>query len=176
MLLGLDLSTVRTGFSFGGVNDGAPRGGVWRMPGADELVFDRTLAGIYESVLALARTIKAERVCIEAPLLLNDSDHGAGVTMCLIQLTGAARAGAKAAGCIVKCVAVSTVRKHFIGIGNLTSAKAKAAVQDRCTQLRWPFEDDNQSDANAVWSWGMATYYPKWSPRSTPLFRDAVRA
>ena len=170
MILALDLSTVKTGFSFGGQNDGAPKGGVWRMPGAGADVFDRTLGGIYESVLMMARAIKAERVCIEAPLLLNDSEHGAAITMALVQLTGAARAGAHNAGCLVKCVAVSTVRKHFIGIGNLPSKKAKQAVMDRCTLFGWPYEDDNQADSNAVWSWGMSTYYPKWSPRSTPLF------
>jgi hypothetical protein len=75
------------------------------------------------------------------------------------------------AQCQCTLVAVSTVRKHFISAGNLRSKEAKAAVMARCDLLRWPYVDDNHADAAAVWSWGMSTYYPRWSPNSTPLFR-----
>ena len=141
------------------------------MPGAADHVFDRTLVKVSESIRELARLIKAKRVVIEAPLLLNDSHHGADITVKLMQLTGAMRAAAARSGCIVTLVAVSTVRKHFIGAGRLPSNQAKAAVQARCDQLGWPYIDDNQADSAAVWSWGMSTFYPKWSPNSTPLFR-----
>lgn len=169
MLIGIDGSTVATGFAFGGMNDGAPKGGVWRMPGASDLVFDRTLAGISESISILARQVKAEHICIEAPLLLNDSEHGAHVSMALIQLTGAMRAAAKRAGAEVHLFAVSTVRKQFIGDGRLSGRIAKKAVQDRCSQLGWPFQDDNQADANAVWFLGMSRFYPRWSPKHVPF-------
>lgn len=166
MLIGIDGSTVRTGFAFGGIENGSPKGGVWRMPGADEIVFDKTLGGIYESVSILARNVGAEHVCVEAPLLLSDKDHAAHTAMSLIQLTGAIRAAASRAGCKVHLVAVSTVRKHFIGVGNLPGKEAKRRVQERCRQLGWSFEDDNQADANAVWAYGMARFYPKWAPNA----------
>jgi len=172
VLIGIDGSTTKTGFSFGGPNDGSPRGGVWKLPGADELVFDRTLASVGDSMSMLIRMIRATHVVIEAPLLLNDSQHAAHTAMALIQLTGAMRAAATRAGCRVSLVAVSTVRKHFIGHGRLPGAQAKRAVQDRCRQLGWAFEDDNDADAKAVWAWGMAKYYPEWAPRGTPLFAD----
>jgi Holliday junction resolvasome RuvABC endonuclease subunit len=174
MLIGIDGSTVATGFSFGGVENGVPKGGVWELPGAADHVFDLTLMKVMESLMSLARLIKATRVCIEAPILVNDSEHSADTTMKLIQLTGALRVGAKRAGCQVTLVSVRTVRKHFIGVGNLRRKEAKAAVMRRCDLLRWSYIDDNQADSAAVWSYGMSTFYPQWSPRSTPLFGRAA--
>ncbi len=170
MLIAIDGSTVATGFAFGGPDDGKPRGGVWELPGAADYVFDTTLVRVMESLMSLARLIKAEHVCIESPILVNDSEHSADTTMKLIQLTGALRAGAKRAGCQVTLVSVRTVRKHFIGVGNLPRDEAKAAVMRRCDQLRWPYKDNNQADANAVWCWGMSTFYREWAPNGTPLF------
>ena len=174
MLIAIDASTVKTGFAFGGVNDGVPRGGVWKGQGADELVFDRTLAGMSESVSQLVRLIKAEWVAIEAPLLINDSNHAAHTAMALIQLTGALRAASKRAGAQVMLVAISTVRKHFVGHGY--PKNPKEAVMARCRQLGWQPEDDNVGDAMALWSYAMAIKCPRWAPRSTPLFADARRA
>ena len=176
MLIGIDASTTATGFAFGGPNDGKPKGGVWKGMGANELVFDQTLASMSESLSLLARAVKAQRVCIEAPLLINDHAGAAHTTMALIQLTGALRAAAKRAGCLVTLVAVSTVRKHFIGVGNMPSAKAKDAVQKRCDQLGWTYQGHDHADANAVWCWGMSSFFPKWSPNGTPLFAQGARA
>ncbi len=168
MLIALDASTVKTGFAFGGPDDGAPKGGVWRGLGADEMVFDRTLAGYSESLSLLIRATKAKRVLIEAPMMI--SDRSAHTAMALIQLTGALRASAHRAGTIVSLVAVQTVRKHFVGNGR--PEYPKRAVQDRCKQLGWGVEDDNAADAAALWSYGMSLYYPSWAPRATPLFAE----
>lgn len=179
MLIGIDGSTTATAFSFGGVNDGVPRGGVWKLPGCDEAVFDRTLAVVHDAVLNLAQLVKAEHVFIEAPLLLVDARHAASTAMALIQLTGAIRAAGARAGCRVTTCAVSTVRKHFIGAGNLKRAEAKRAVIDRCKLLGWPVTDgegkdsDDRADACAVWAYGMALRYPSWVPKGTPLFAAA---
>ena len=48
---------------------------------------------------------------------------------------------------------VQTVRKHFIGRGNLTSALAKAETIARCGRLGWKVTDHNQADAMAVWDY-----------------------
>lgn len=176
MILTIDGSTTCTGFAFGGRNDRAPRGGVWKLPGADEQVFDRTLSLAYDSTLLLAQTIKAVEVCIEAPINNVASGGNAHTAMALIQLTGAFRAAAYRANCRVRLIAVSTVRKTFIGKGNLQKHEAKAAVIARCRQLGWDVTDsdglvnDNRADANAVWYWAVASRYPTWSPQSTPLF------
>lgn len=173
MLVAIDASTRSTGFAFGGVGDGCPRGGCWSLPGCDEHVFDTTLARITESVSELCRMVRAEHLMIEAPLLLVDQQHSAATAMALIQLTGAVRAAAKRAGARVHLASVQTVRKHFIGSAHLKRAEAKAAVMARCRQLGWPCINDDQGDANAVWAFGMASIYPKWAPQTGPLFAAA---
>lgn len=174
MLIAIDGSTKATGWALGGREDGAPRSGVWTLPGSDEQVFDLTLARVTESLGDLCRLMKAQHVMIEAPLLLVDAEHSAHTAMALIQLTGAIRAVAKRCNAKVSLVAVSTVRKHFIGTGNLKRAAAKQAVMDRCKLLGWEHGgDDNRGDAMAVWAYGMALLYPSWAPKSTPLFGRA---
>lgn len=86
-------------------------------------------------------------------------------------------AGARA-NCRVHTCAVSTVRKHFVGTGNLKRDEAKRAVMDRCRLLGWPIangegrDDDNRADANAVWAYSMALTFPTWAPNGTPLFKS----
>lgn len=170
MLLALDLSTVCTGFAFGGERDGAPRTGSWRLPGADESVFDRTLGSISESIAQLAKMIQPEHVMIEAFLMPTTGSH-AHTIQALIQMTGAARAAAFRAGAKVHRVSSQTVRKHFLGVGRPDDPKA--AVLGRCKLLGWAVEGHDAADAAATWSYGMAKLYPQWSPRSTPLFGRA---
>lgn len=173
MLIAIDASTRSTGFAFGGPRDGSPRGGCWSLPGADEAVFDMTLARVTESVSELCRMIKAEHMMIEAPLLLVDQHHAAATAMALIQLTGAIRAAAKRAGAKVHLASVQTVRKHFIGTAHLKRAEAKAAVMERCRLLGWPCMNDDQGDANAVWAYGISLLYPKAAAAFTPLFAES---
>jgi Holliday junction resolvasome RuvABC endonuclease subunit len=173
LLIAIDASTVATGFVFGGPGDGAPRGGVWRLPGADEVVFDRTLSLAGESLQGLAQLVEAKHVAIEAPLHVIDRFHSAASASALIQLTGALRAAAHRAGCKVHLFAVSHARKHFIGTSHLNGDEAKAAVMARCKQLGWAFQDNNQADACAVWALAMACIYPKWAPQTGPLFAAA---
>lgn len=172
MLLACDPSTTKFGLAWGGQNDGCPRSMVLKGPGADETRFDKFLASVSETIKFLCETSKAERCVIEAPLVL--ADRSAHTMLSLVQLTGAVRAAAAKAGCQNTLIAVSTVRRHFIQQGNLKSKDAKQAVMARCRLLGWQFSDDNAADACAVWSWGMSTFYPKWSPRSTPLFGRAT--
>lgn len=172
MILACDPSTTRFGIAIGGEADGAPRTMVLKGPGADEMRFDAFLLSVFETISSLASLSRATRCVMEAPLMLND--RSAHTAMALIQLTGAVRTAAAKAGCINTLVAVSTVRKHFVQRGNMKSVEAKRAVMDRCRLLGWQVEDDNAADSAAVWSWGMSTFFPRWSPKSTPLFGRAA--
>lgn len=53
-----------------------------------------------------------------------------------------------------KTIAVSTVRKRFLGRGNLRSEDAKPMVKARCIELGWVDEDAtfDRCDALAVWA------------------------
>jgi Holliday junction resolvasome RuvABC endonuclease subunit len=165
MLLAIDASTSATGYAFGTEKDGAPRCGLWKLPGGADLVFDRTLAIISESVSQLCNLIKPNSVVIEAPLLLVDSEHSAYTTGLLVQLTGAVRAAAARAGATTSLAAVSTVRKTFIGERGIGRAEAKRKVMERCRMLGWDHHgSDDIADAMATWYHAMATRYPKWKP------------
>lgn len=48
---------------------------------------------------------------------------------------------------------VQSIRKHFIGQGRLSGKQAKAEVMRRCKALGWHTENDNESDAAAVWEY-----------------------
>lgn len=69
--------------------------------------------------------------------------------------------------------AVPTVRKHFIGQGNLTSAKAKDAVQRRCERLGWRAANHNEADAMAVWDYARSRLARVASPTPNGLFDHA---
>lgn len=46
---------------------------------------------------------------------------------------------------------VQTVRKHFLGKGNMKRGVAKAAAIATCKQLGWIVANDDEADACAVW-------------------------
>lgn len=165
MLLGLDPSTTRFGFAFGEPNAAAPKSGVWHLPGASDLVLDRTLKIAFDSVASLCALIKPREVVIEAPIVI--SDRSAHTMVALMQLTGAVRAAALKADARIILVASSTVRKHFVNHGR--PENAKKAVMDRCRMLRWEVSDDNAADACATWSWGIGSVHQS-AIGHTPMF------
>lgn len=65
-------------------------------------------------------------------------------------------------------VAVSTVRKHFLGSARVE--KPKQAVLERCRLLGWRPKNDHEGDAGALYSYAKSLLDPTWSPRSTPLY------
>jgi hypothetical protein len=175
VLLALDLSSVATGFAFGDGSYTAPKVGVWRLPGAADDVFDRTLSVLGESILQLCRVIKATRVAIEAPIIAYGSqkNRSAHTAATMLLLTGVARGAAyTATKRNAALVASSTVRKHFVGHG--FPDNPKKAVMDRCRLLGWQIDSHDAADAAALFAYDMAVHEPKWAPRSTPLFRGAA--
>lgn len=170
-LLGLDASTIALGFALGGPKDGAPKSGVTKLPGADEMVFDRTLTLAYETVAGLCKMIKAEHVYIEAPIAVMGSMNAVHTMVALLELTGALRVAATRSGASVSLPAISTIRKFFVGNGRLPKSEAKPIIMERCRVLGWDHGGDhNRADAMACWALGMSLRYPTWAPKATPLF------
>lgn len=171
-VVGLDPSTTAFGVACGGERDGSPRAFTWKLGGAEDHVFDRTLSVAFGSAYELFLACKATDAFIEAPIIV--SDRSAHTMMALVQLAGAVRAAAARAGVRTHMVASSTVRKFFCGHGR--PENPKCAVQERCKLLGWPVSDDNSADAAATWAYGMAKVCPRWAPKSTVLFgRPEVR-
>lgn len=166
--IALDINGRRVGVTLGDV-DSHPRHLSWQLfGGEDEPALTRSCGVLYASVHSLTVRLQPKIVAIEAPLTFEGRNPR--TALILFQLTGAARAAAHNAGARVMLGAVSTVRKHFVGAGNLKSVEAEAAIAERCRILRWPIKNHDEGDSAALFSWAMATTFPKWSPKSTPLF------
>lgn len=178
MLIGLDASTVATGFATGGPQDAAPRGGVWKLPGADELggKFDITLARAGQSIMELSRMLRPRAVYIEAPLDLIDRRHSAATAAALMQLAGGMRMAIALVQARVELCAIHNVRKAFGVDPYLPGDLAKKAVMARCDALGWTYADDNEADAKATWAYGMGQEYPGWKPNQPLLFEGRAQA
>lgn len=157
-----------TGVAFGGQGSSCPSFITWKLPPLSDL--DRAMVSLFDSVSQLLGLIKAKHVYIEAPLYITGRSQQTALD--LISLAAVARCAAHRHGARVRLVHVQTVRKHFVGAGR--PENPKQAVMQRCRLLGWTPADDNQGDAGALWAYGMAQVYPKWSPRSTPLFGRKV--
>lgn len=75
----------------------------------------------------------------------------------------------------ISTATVGDIRAHFIGERSFRRDEAKAAVFERCQKLGWNCEDENQSDALALWSYACALIDPTWSLKVSPLFNRALR-
>lgn len=173
MLLGLDLSTTRTGFAFGDENSLAPKSGSWRLPGADEMVIAQTLNQLFESICGLAKLIKANTVVIEAFIAPTEGSSFHTI-QALIQCAGVARLAATRCGARVMLTSSQSVRKVFLGHGR--PENPKKAVLARCAELGWSVDGHDAADAIACWAFGMARNHPGWETRLTPLFVKAGAA
>jgi Holliday junction resolvasome RuvABC endonuclease subunit len=173
MLLGLDLSTSNTGFAFGDENSLSPKCGAWRLPGADEMVINQTLNRLFDSIAALAKSIKPTTVVIEA-FIAPTAGSNFHTIQALIQCAGVARLAATRAGAEVILISSQSVRKVFLGQGRPDNPKQ--AVIARCKALGWNVDNHDAADACACWAYGMAKKYPDWASRLTPLFAEGARA
>lgn len=102
------------------------------------------------------------RVVIEAPIEPTGSRErtNANAVVMLWGLYATISSVVAAKNIPFRAVAVSTVRKHFIGKGNLPGDEAKRHVRRRCEQLGWDAKNYDESDAAAVWDWGVAQLNP----------------
>lgn len=120
------------------------------------------MLGIHDWLHPLCKIAGVKIVAIEAPWLAPERDeHNVASPF---YLAGAARLAGIRADCATVFGRVGTVRRLFIGHGNLPRDEAKAAVMRRCRQLRWNPQNLDESDAGALWYWAMVQAYPTWQP------------
>jgi len=161
----IDLSSRSAGFAYGVPGD-KPR--LWTV----DFMRDGDLHDFYANLTAYAATFLRDNpvklAAIEEPVApaaaMGHTNHN--TTMMTIP-------GFAIVVGVVKCkkipyqpVRVETWRKHFIGTGRLTHIKKAAerrkegkrlAVQ-RCRQLGWKVENDDEADAAGIWDWAGATH------------------
>ena len=176
MLLALDINSRATGFAFGDEKSSFPRSGTWTTPGcSDDDKLNRTVAALYNSISEISKLIHPQIVLFEAPFNPQSKEKGETTHQAVVNLfrleAVARTAGMNAGARIVKPIAVQTWRKTFCGHGR--PENPKEATQARCRLLGWKFNTEDEADAIGLWAHGMSAHFPRWAPKSTPLFAGA---
>lgn len=99
---------------------------------------------------------KPRMLIYEAPLPTSRPQGGStnSTAFMLIGLAFLAGAVANGFGCYhIDAAYASTVRKHFIGKGNVQRSQAKALTIKRCQELGWTPKTDDEADALALLHW-----------------------
>lgn len=65
---------------------------------------------------------------------------------------------------------VNSVRKFFLGEGNLPREEAKHRTVMRCRALCWDPDGDDSADALAMWAWRCSRLDPAFGTSLSPLF------
>lgn len=156
-VMALDISKTRTGVALGppGATPHLFSIGFGREDDDPEDVFGRALVWLAEQT----REFPPLLIAIEAPIP-HHKKRGFTNAKTLTLLNGlfaTMAAVARARGIPVKRAPISTVRKHFIGVGNLPGDAAKRETKKRCAQLGWDCPDTDAADAAAIWDWATNT-------------------
>ena len=109
-------------------------------------------------VTALIREHSIDDVILEEPFV--GLGQHASALMPLFGYRAAAMMAAKSAGIDPVMAAPGKVRKHFIGHGGLSRAKAKPAVMEKCQHRGWRPQTDDEGDALALWDYRCAVLEP----------------
>ena len=178
-VLALDLSK-HTGWAVDSDIPGRPLSGVWDLPGSAE---ESGVAGMELAKQLNARIVvnRPSLIVYEKPLdprNLGDSPEQAAQRFArgqparkkfmanfetirlLIGLTMVVELAALRHEIEVQEAYVQSWRSYFTG----TQKGGKEPTKARCVQLRWPFKNDNQSDAMGIWAFAKATTDPQWRP------------
>jgi hypothetical protein len=67
---------------------------------------------------------------------------------------------------------VAQVRSHFIG-RNMKTKVAMPLIHQRCKDLGWPVNNDDEADAAALWDYQCSFLRPDLAHKTTPLFARA---
>lgn len=179
-ILALDLATT-TGWACG------PAGGRV-MSGAKRFgrVDSSRAAILHNALVWLHDMIKVERpeyLIYEAPLAVSTVIGSTRIdtTRIAFGLAGLTETVAYANsmfGDRVRSESVQTIRKYFIGKGNLKGHVAKGLVAQKCHALGWVdregARDFDRCDALAVWAYGCHVIAPGQAQEVTPLFAGAA--
>lgn len=124
---------------------------------------DARLAAMIRETERLLTTVQPDVLAYEAPV------GGPTTSHFLVAVAGCFVGQAALMGYDPKSVAISSIRKHFLGRAlstadypGLSKARAKeaikAAVIARCGALRWAPRTDDEADAMALWDYACATW------------------
>jgi hypothetical protein len=172
IIIALDIAS-RTG-----VAEGRP-GQVPRLYSVDlkktddefEDTFGRAVGWIADRLYAEKQAVEERnlRIVIEAPI---NTGNGGGTNANSLIITKGLWASisgfARARRIMVQRAHVATVRKHFIGVGNLPGDIAKREAKRVCEAFGWSPPNLDAADAGAIWHWAAHKWNPEATPKVTP--------
>lgn len=171
LVLALDIATT-TGFAYGGPEQPSPKIGSVQFGSAAA-----SPDAVFGAALAWANRFFAENkpdlIAIEKmlPPMAMSGKTTRSVRDRLAGLQGILRGAARNAGLFeVAMVDVGDIREHFIGQRGAKRDSAKLQTMQRCRQLRWTVDNDNEADAAALWSYQVSRIDPRLALRVSPLF------
>lgn len=165
-ILALDLATA-TGVAFGHAEaDPQTMTEILGEPGA---AHPARFSNALNMMNILIRKVRPQYVVIEKPIAAGPIGGEARAQLAL-GLRGCVMGVCKMRNVPVREYPISTVRKHFIGRGDLGGQAAKQAVLNRCRNLGWNVRNDNEGDACAVWDYARCELTRKTSLPPTDLF------
>lgn len=165
-VLALDISKNRTGVAHGRVGQ---KPAFEAMPlGLEDDDFFRPEARAIEWIaqrLYVESDLTQFRIAIEAPME-RDSSGGSNIKTILgaFSLCKAIGGFAQARGVMVRVHKVQTIRKAFLGRGNLRSEIAKREAIRVCRALGWQPQNHDMADAGALWWFACQQWAPELNP------------
>lgn len=110
------------------------------------------------------------RIIVEAPIMTGMSGKTNADSLLITKGLWASVTGfARARGVMVHRVAVSRVRKAFLGRGDLPGDTAKREARKLCRALGWDPSSLDAADAGALWWYGCNLWAPNETPPVHPL-------
>lgn len=146
-ILAFDLATA-TGMAFGRV-DGSPVAQTFILGGSGSKHGAR-FTELRIVLRKLIRDLSPDHIAIEEAIA-GGAPGDANRAKLAFGLRAIVLTEAFIANIPVTEIAVASIRKHFIGRGNLPAGTAKPATIARCEQLGWRPQNDNEADALAAW-------------------------
>jgi len=157
-----------------GVAEGRP-GEVPRLYSVDlrkpddefEDTFGRAVGWIADRLYAEKKAVEERdlRIVVEAPIITGSGGGTNASSLIVTKGLWASISGfARARRIPVSRAHVATVRKHFIGVGNLPGDVAKREAKRVAEAMGWNPPNLDAADAAAIWHWAAH----KWNPDATP--------
>lgn len=182
-ILALDISKTRTGVCEGRVGS---KPTFYSITGND-MTNDAAAMRLGQWLIARTKVDKPDCVYIEAAInpgaFIGEYDEEKGrvrmtsnpeTTLALAEMAAVARFVLSGKDIAWRNVKVQTIRKAFIGHGNLKGQIAKARVRHMCGLLGWEPNNTDESDAGAVWWFGGMQFAPKHYQPVTPMMIQKV--
>lgn len=164
-VLALDLAT-KTGWAYGKANAAKPKSGSIKF-GEDGWSRPHRYREFRGWVAGFCNLVKPDLIVFERAFV----GKNVQVARFLYGLSEHLEELLYDCGIPVHEASVSEIRHHFCG-RSPRGDEGKELVKQTCRTLGWTFDDDNAADACALWDYQRSIIAPKFSARSTPLFRS----